>query len=108
MCIFNFFVFYDKIVYLDPPYDPVSDTASFTGYQKDGFDRNEQLRLKQCCDELTRRGIQFLLSNSATDFIKELYRGYDITVVRAKRAINADAAKRGAIEEVLIRNYGTQ
>ena len=97
-----------SFVYLDPPYDPVSDTASFTGYQKDGFDRNEQLRLKQCCDELTRRGIQFLLSNSATDFIKELYRGYDITVVRAKRAINADAAKRGAIEEVLIRNYGTQ
>ncbi len=97
-----------SFVYLDPPYDPVSDTASFTGYQKDGFDRTEQLRLKQCCDELTRRGIQFLLSNSATDFIKELYRGYDITVVRAKRAINADAAKRGAIEEVLIRNYGTQ
>lgn len=97
-----------SFVYLDPPYDPVSDTASFTGYQKDGFDRTEQLRLKQCCDELTRRGIQFLLSNSATDFIKELYQGYDITVVRAKRAINADAAKRGAIEEVLIRNYGTQ
>lgn len=49
-----------------------------------------------------------MLSNSATDFIKNLYQGYDITTVRAKRAINADASKRGAIEEVLIRNYGTQ
>lgn len=95
-------------VYLDPPYDPVSDTASFTGYNKGGFDRNEQIRLKHCCDELTRRGIKFLLSNSATEFIKELYQEYDITIVKAKRAINADASKRGAIEEVLIRNYGTE
>lgn len=93
-------------VYLDPPYDPVSDTASFTGYNKGGFDRNEQIRLKGCCDELTRRGIKFMLSNSATDFIKELYKEYNISIVQAKRAINSDASKRGAIEEVLIRNYG--
>ena len=95
-------------VYLDPPYDPVSDTASFTGYNKYGFDRNEQIRLKQYCDELTQRGIKFLLSNSATDFIKELYKDYNISIVRAKRAINSDASKRGSIEEVLIRNYGTE
>lgn len=95
-------------VYLDPPYDPVSDTASFTGYNKEGFDRNEQLRLKQCCDELTRRGVKFMLSNSATAFIRELYRDYSISIVRAKRAINSDTSKRGAIEEVLIRNYGIE
>lgn len=95
-------------VYLDPPYDPVSDTASFTGYNKGGFDRNEQIRLKQCCDELTQRGIKFMLSNSATEFIKELYGEYEITIVKAKRAINSDASKRGAIEEVLIRNYGIE
>lgn len=95
-------------VYLDPPYDPVSDTASFTGYSKDGFGRSEQIRLKQCCDELTRRGVKFLLSNSATDFIKELYQDYSVTIVKAKRAVNADASKRGAVEEVLITNYGTE
>ncbi len=95
-------------VYLDPPYDPVSDTASFTGYNKGGFDRNEQIRLKQCCDELTKRGVKFMLSNSATEFIKDLYKDYHITVVKAKRAINSDASKRGAIEEVLITNYGTE
>lgn len=95
-------------VYLDPPYDPVSDTASFTGYNKGGFDRTEQARLKQCCDELNARGVNFLLSNSATDYIKDLYCQYTITVVEAKRAINSDASKRGAIEEVLIRNYGTK
>lgn len=94
--------------YLDPPYDPVSNTASFTGYNKGGFNRDEQLRLKQCCDGLTKRGIKFLLSNSATDFIKDLYKDYDISIVQAKRAINSDATKRGAVDEVLIRNYGTE
>lgn len=96
----------DGFVYLDPPYDPVSDTASFTGYNKGGFDKDEQRRLKLCCDNLTTRGIKFLLSNSATAFIMDLYHEYSITMVKAKRAINSDASKRGAIEEVLIRNYG--
>lgn len=95
-------------VYLDPPYDPVSETASFTGYHKGGFDRTDQIRLRQCCDELTRRGIPFLLSNSATAFIRELYQDYHISIVKAKRAINSNGRKRGGIEEVLIRNYGTE
>ena len=93
---------------MDPPYDPVSDTASFTGYNKGGFGKNEQMRLKKCCDELTERGIKFMLSNSATDFIKELYKDYNVDIVKAKRMVNSDATKRGAIEEVLIRNYGTE
>ena len=95
-------------VYLDPPYDPVSDTASFTGYNRGGFDRDEQVRLKECCDRLTQRDVKFLLSNSATPFIRELYADYKITLVRARRAINSDGNKRGAIQEVLIRNYGTK
>ena len=95
-------------VYLDPPYDPVSDTASFTGYNRGGFGREEQERLKRCCDGLTARGVRFLLSNSATSFIKELYTGYTVEIVHAKRAINSDASKRGAVEEVLIRNYGIE
>ena len=95
-------------VYLDPPYDPVSDTASFTGYNKGGFDKNEQIRLKNCCDHLTNKGIKFMLSNSATDFIKELYKDYEISIVKAKRAINVDANKRGEIDEVIIRNYGKE
>jgi len=92
-------------VYLDPPYDPVSDTSSFTGYDKNGFDRNEQIRLKQTCDMLNKKGISFLLSNSATDFILELYKDYKIEIVKAKRAINSKADKRGEIDEVLVRNF---
>ncbi len=95
-------------VYLDPPYDPVSDTSSFTGYNKGGFDRKEQIRLKNCCDELSANGIKFMLSNSSTDFIKELYNDYNITTVNAKRAINSNGQKRGKVEEVIIRNYGKE
>lgn len=91
--------------YLDPPYDPVSDTANFTGYAKGGFTRADQIRLRECCDELTRRGIKFMLSNSATGFIKEQYAHYHITVVPAKRAINSDSTKRGQVDEVVVRNY---
>ena len=95
-------------VYLDPPYDPVSDTASFTGYNRGGFGREDQVRLKECCDALTARGVKFLLSNSATPFIRELYGSYRVSIVQARRAVNSVASRRGAIEEVLVRNYGTQ
>lgn len=92
-------------VYLDPPYDPVSDTASFTGYARGGFTRDDQIRLRECCDELNRRGVRFMLSNSATDFIREQYAAYHITTVQAKRAINSVASKRGDVDEVVVRNY---
>ena len=92
-------------VYLDPPYDPVSETASFTGYSKGGFSRSEQIRLRNCCDDLTARGIKFMLSNSATDFILEQYASYNCTIVQARRAVNSIASKRGDVDEVVVRNY---
>ncbi len=92
-------------VYLDPPYDPISDTSNFTGYSKGGFSREEQIRLRDCCDELTKRGIKFMLSNSSTDFIRDLYSDYNIQIVQAKRAINSNASKRGNVDEVVVRNY---
>ena len=94
-----------SFVYLDPPYDPVSDTASFTGYSLQGFGKQDQRRLKDFCDALHEKGVKFLLSNSATDFIKDLYRGYRIDTLAVPRSINAVAAKRGKIDELLIRNY---
>lgn len=92
-------------VYLDPPYDPVSDTSSFTGYSKGGFSREQQIQLRECCDKLNARGVKFMLSNSATDFIREQYSNYHITIVQAKRAINSVASKRGDVDEVIITNY---
>jgi len=92
-------------VYLDPPYDPVSDTANFTGYSRGGFSQMDQIALRSACDELNAKGIKFMLSNSATEFIKEQYDAYNITIVQAKRAINSDSTKRGEVDEVVVRNY---
>ncbi len=96
-------------VYFDPPYDvfSTSDNGNFTGYQKGGFDRSEQTRLRDLCVDLDKRGVKFLLSNAATDFIKEIYSeaGFTIEIIQAKRAINSDGAGRGAVDEVLVSNY---
>lgn len=92
-------------VYLDPPYDPISETANFTSYTRYGFTKEDHIRLRECCDTLTARGIKFMLSNSDTDFIRSLYAGYDITEVFAKRFINCNGNGRGAVKELIIRNY---
>lgn len=98
----------EDFVYFDPPYDPVSGTASFTSYSLDGFGKEEQLRLRDLCVELDQKGVPFLLSNSATDFILEIYaeKGFIIEKVSASRTINSVASKRGKVDEVLVRNYG--
>ena len=93
-------------IYFDPPYHPISDTSSFTGYSVDGFGEAEQIRLKELCDQLSQGGCQVLVSNSSASFIKELYldQSYEIVEVLASRAINAVGSKRGRINELLIRN----
>jgi DNA adenine methylase len=93
-------------IYLDPPYDPISDTSSFTGYDINGFGKEEQKRLKDTFDELSKKGIKCILSNSKTPFITKLYEEYEIISVPAIRSINSKASKRGQIEEVLVLNYG--
>ncbi len=92
-------------VYFDPPYHPVSKSASFTNYNQGGFSKDDQERLRDFCDTLDKKGIKFLLSNSDTPLIHELYKKYHIMLVKANRAINSNAKKRGGINEVLIKNY---
>ncbi|MCR5369477.1 MAG: DNA adenine methylase [Clostridium sp.] len=95
----------NAFVYLDPPYMPISETSSFTGYTAAGFDRQQQTELKKQCDKLNRRGVKFMLSNSCCDFIIRLYRDYRIEHVNALRSVNARADGRGKVEELLIMNY---
>jgi DNA adenine methylase len=94
-------------VYFDPPYDPVSDSASFTGYASGGFGREEQQALKKVCDALALRGCRVLLSNSDTDFVRGLFRNrrrYSVREVKARRNINSVGAGRGQVGELLIFN----
>ena len=92
-------------IYFDPPYEPVSQTASFTSYARDGFSREDQVRLRDTYKALDRRGCKLMLSNSDVPFIREIYEHFDVTTVAAPRAINCDATKRGKVREVVVRNY---
>lgn len=98
--------------YFDPPYRPLDVTSSFNSYVKESFDNNEQIRLKDFYSDLTAGGCYAMLSNSdcrgrnaEDDFFDKLYEDFFIERVYAKRCINANAAKRGALTELLIRNY---
>ncbi|NJM16732.1 MAG: DNA adenine methylase [Bacteroidales bacterium] len=94
-----------SFVYLDPPYHPVSESSNFTGYVEGGWGLHDQTRLRDVCNQLNERGVKFLLSNSSAPLIKELYKNYAIVTVKAARAINANGAHRGQIDEVLVKNY---
>ncbi len=100
--------------YFDPPYKPISQTASFNAYATGSFDDTEQRRLAVFTEKLTSQNKYWLLSNSDPkninpddDFFDQLYDKPSNTIVRvkAKRMINSNAAKRGEINEVLIMNY---
>ncbi len=94
-------------IYFDPPYAPISDTSDFTAYTHEGFDIEDQIRLRDCFVELTNRGCKVILSNSDALLIHELYGdipGIDIRRVGANRMINSKASGRGKINELIIRN----
>lgn len=91
-------------VYLDPPYHPLSKTASFTGYTSVAFSTQDQKRLAATFRELNQRGCQVMLSNSSTRLIRHLYQDYEQVQVQAIRAINSKSDRRGAIPELLVMN----
>jgi DNA adenine methylase len=95
----------EDFVYFDPPYHPLSKTASFTSYARDDFGEDDQRQLARVFAELDRRGCRVMLSNSDTPFVRELYRDYRVETVTARRAINSAKGKRGAITEVVVVNY---
>lgn len=95
----------NSLVYLDPPYVPLTATASFTSYTSVGFNKSDQECLAQSCQHLDRIGAKFIESNSDTELVHELYQQFNIRTVYAKRNINANGKKRGAVAEVLITNF---
>ncbi len=96
-----------SFVYLDPPYRPLSKTASFTGYSKSIFADKQQAQLAAMYRLLDTKGALLMLSNSDTadGFFDKLYQGFTIKRVAAKRMINTDASKRGYVNEIVVTNY---
>ena len=104
----------DSFVYFDPPYRPISKTASFKAYHKQGFTDSEQLQLAQLFKQLDSEGSYVMLSNSDPknidpddNFFDDMYNGFNIVRVPARRMINSDPTKRGRINEIVVTNYTT-
>jgi len=102
----------NSFVYFDPPYRPISKTSSFTAYSKNGFGDIQQTELANTFELLNSKGAQLMLSNSdpkntdpADNFFDDLYIKHHIYRVAAKRMINSNAAKRAAINEIVVTNY---
>jgi DNA adenine methylase len=89
-------------VYLDPPYDPLSGTSSFTAYAASPFGKAEQRGLADHARFLRDRGAFVMLSNNDTPFVRELYDGFEISTAPCGRSINSKASGRGKIDEVII------
>lgn len=101
----------NTLFYFDPPYKPLSSTSNFNSYAKDEFDDNEQIRLRDFCVKIDRWKHSWILSNSdvksadeTNDFFDNLYSDFHIRRIDAKRSINSNPNKRGALKELLITN----
>jgi DNA adenine methylase len=93
-------------VYFDPPYVPVSKSASFTSYAQGGFGVAEQDRLVQELARLRERGVAAVLSNADTESTRDLYRDFSMHLVTAARAINSRGAGRGRVGELIVTSWG--
>ena len=99
-------------VYIDPPYRPLTVSASFTSYTKEQFNDTDQLRLGKFIDRIDDKGAKIVLSNSdpknidkKDNFFDDLYRSYNIRRINAKRVINSKGTGRGNVTELLVANY---
>jgi len=92
-------------IYFDPPYQPISDTSSFTNYTKYSFSLEDQKKLALVFGELADRGCHVMLSNSNHSEIRNLYNRFNVSIVKARRQINCKTTGRGAIGELVITNY---
>jgi len=93
-----------SLIYLDPPYIPTTKT-SFTKYTVNDFKAEDHRELAGLVRECSERGAKIILSNAWTSYTAELYEGFHASIVKARRNINRDGAKRGAVDEVIITNF---
>lgn len=91
------------LVYMDPPYIPVSASASFTSYHREGFNEEDQRRLARVFKELAEARVHVLLSNSDTEMVHEIYAGLPRDEVKVARSINSKANGRGGVGELIFR-----
>ena len=95
------------LVYFDPPYQPVSDTANFTSYTNKDFTDKDLERLADLCNKLDSKGCKVLLSNSDSKQVSDMFstKYWKVNKIQANRSINSNSKKRTGHFELLIKNY---
>lgn len=106
------FIDENTFVYFDPPYRPITDTASFTAYTENLFNDDAQIELAQFVNDMDKKGAKIVISNSDPknsntndDFFDNIYSAHRIKRVEATRMINCNSEARGKIKELLISNF---
>jgi len=106
------FIDENTFVYFDPPYRPITDTASFTAYTENLFNDEEQIELARFVDDMHKKGAKIVISNSdpknsntEDNFFDNIYSAHKIKRVEATRMINCNSEARGKIKELLISNF---
>lgn len=97
-------IHHNDFVYFDSPYDPISNTANFTQYNKNGFTQSDHCRLYHVFKSLDNIGVKCMLSNHDTELIRNLYRNFNIQNINVKRSINRNSSLRTG-QELIITNY---
>ena len=106
------FIDENTFAYFDPPYRPITDTASFTAYTENLFNDEEQIELAKFVDDMHKKGAKMVISNSdpknsnaEDNFFENIYSSHKINRVEATRMINCNSEARGKIKELLISNF---
>ena len=91
-----------SVIYCDPPYAPLSNTANFTSYAGAGFSLDDQAALADIAEQTAnKRDIPVLISNHDTTLTRRLYHGAELNVVKVKRTISRNGAGRNKVDELL-------
>ena len=89
------------VVYCDPPYVPLSPTASFTSYAAQGFSYDQQVELAYRAKHLANRGVKVVISNHDNEITRKIYEDAEIESFPVRRFISCDGASRGKAKELL-------
>jgi DNA adenine methylase len=89
------------VVYFDPPYIPISETASFTNYATEGFNHNQQIKLAELAKSLANRNVRVIISNHDVPIARELYKDAQIHSIQVSRTISAKGSSRKKANELI-------
>ncbi|MFT5674992.1 MAG: DNA adenine methylase [Paraglaciecola sp.] len=99
----------NSVIYCDPPYAPISKTANFSNYSKNGFNLEDQAQLAEIANQTaSKKGISVLISNHDTPFTRDIYLQAQLSELQVNRFISQSGGNRNKVSELLALYAGKQ